>query len=200
MCGVTRLFDKGKMQEATEHNTKLNPSLVRLEPHWYAAYTFPRHEKRVAEQFAGRGVEFFLPQYETVRRWKDRRVLLSLPLFPSYVFVHIPLGERLRVLEVPSVVRLVGFNGIPIPLPESEVEKLRNGLDASLRAKPHPFLTIGQRVRIVHGTLEGMEGILLRRKGLFRVVLSLDLIQRSISVELDTEAIQTVSHGAPAVS
>ncbi len=86
------------MLEATQDNTKLEPSRVGGHPHWYAAYTFPRHEKRVAEHLVGRGVEFFLPQYETVRRWKDRRVRLSLPLFPGYVFVHVPLGERLRVL------------------------------------------------------------------------------------------------------
>jgi transcription antitermination factor NusG len=164
--------------------------MVRPEPHWYAAYTCALHEKRVAEQLAGRAVEFFLPQYETVSRWKDRRVRLSLPLFPGYIFVRIPLGERLRVLEVPSVVRLVGFNGVPTPLPEIEIEKLRNGLGASLRAVPHPFLTAGRHVRITRGPLEGLEGVLLRRKGVLRVVLSLAMIQRSICVDVDADAVR----------
>src|SRR5258708_19035432 len=165
-------------------------------PQWYAAYTCARHEKRVAEHLAGRDVEFFLPQYETVSRWKDRRVRLTLPLFPGYVFVRIPLRERLRVLEVPSIVRLVGSNGHPTPLPEDELEKLRNGLSGLLGAEPHPFLVTGRSVRIVRGPLEGLEGILLRRKGQFRLVLSLDLIQRSICVDVDiTDVVPAVHTG-----
>lgn len=159
------------------------------QPRWYAAYTCPRHEKSVAEQLTGRGVEFYLPLYETVSRWKDRRVRLSLPLFPGYVFVRIPLCERLRVLGVPSVVRLVGFNGRPAPLPEEEIQSLRNGLGA-LRTEPHPFLKAGRRVRIVQGPLQGLEGVLLRRKGRCRLVISLDLIQRSICVDVDADSLQ----------
>src|SRR5215467_7020856 len=82
-----------------------------VEPHWYAAYTCANHEKRVAEQLIERAVEHFLPQYESVRRWKDRRVKLQLPLFPGYVFVRLELRNQIRVLQIPSVVRLVGFNG-----------------------------------------------------------------------------------------
>ncbi len=171
-------------------------ALDRSTPQWYAAYTYPRHEKRVAEHLAGRAVEFFLPQYETVSRWKDRRVRLTLPLFPGYVFVRIPLPERLRVLEVPSIVRLVGSNGHPTPLPEDELEKLRNGLSGLLGAEPHPFLVTGRSVRIVRGPLEGLEGILLRRKGQYRLVLSLDLIQRSICVDVDvTDVVPAVHAG-----
>ncbi|HWX54288.1 MAG TPA: UpxY family transcription antiterminator [Verrucomicrobiae bacterium] len=163
-------------------------------PHWYAIYTCPRHEKRVAEHLAGRAVEFFLPQYETVSRRKDRRVRLSLPLFPGYLFVRILLEERLRVLEAPGVVRLVGSNGHPAELPEEDLEKLRNGLSGSLRAEPHPFLAAGRRVQIVRGPLEGLAGILLRRKGQFRVVLSLDLIQRSICVDVDVADVVPAFH------
>ena len=159
------------------------------QPRWYAAYTCPRHEKSVAEQLTGRGVEFYLPLYETVSRWKDRRVRLSLPLFPGYVFVRIPLCERLHVLGVPSVVRLVGFNGRPAPLPEEEIESLRNGLSA-LRAEPYPFLKAGRHVRIVQGPLQGLEGVLLRRKGRYRLVISLDLIQRSICVDVDADSLR----------
>lgn len=160
-------------------------------PRWYAAYTCARHEKRVADQLGRRCIESFLPLYETVHRWKNRRVQLSLPLFPGYVFVHISLQARLQVLEVPSVVRLVGFNGRPAPLPDFDVEKLRKGL-VERRAQPHPYLTAGRRVRITSGPFEGMVGILKRRKDNFRVVLSIDLLMRSILLETSATEIEPV--------
>jgi transcription antitermination factor NusG len=156
-----------------------------FEPRWYAAHTCANHEKRVAEQLRTRGVEHFLPLYSTVHRWKDRRVRLQLPLFPGYVFVHLPLAERLRVLQVPSVARLVGFGERPVALPAHEIDVLRDGLGGGFPAQPHPYLTVGRRVRIRNGPLAGLEGILLRKKGNFRIVLSLDLIMRSIVLEAD---------------
>lgn len=156
-----------------------------IEQRWYAAYTCANHEKCVAEQLAQHSMEHFLPLYESVRRWKDRRVRLQLPLFPGYIFVRFALGDRLRVLEIPSVVRLVGFNGLPTPLPEGEIESLRNALVRQLHAEPYPYLTVGRRVLIIHGPLRGLEGILLRKKGNLRLVLSLELIQRSIVVDVD---------------
>jgi transcription antitermination factor NusG len=163
-----------------------------FEPHWYAAYTCAQHEKRVAEQFTQRSLENFLPQYESVRRWKDRRVKLLLPLFPGYVFVRLALRERLRVLETPSVVRLVGFNGHPAALPDKEMEALRACVAAQLAAEPHAYLTVGRRVRIKCGPLAGLEGVLVRRKNIFRVVLSLDLIARSAAVEVDAADLERV--------
>jgi transcription antitermination factor NusG len=156
-----------------------------LEPRWYAAYTCANHEKRIAKQLEERGIEHFLPLYETVHRWRDRRMRLKVPLFPGYVFVRLPLRERLRVLTVPSVVHLVGFGDRPMALPDAELESLRNGLNRELRAQPHPYLKAGRRVRVRSGPLAGLEGILLRRKGNFRVVLSIDLIMRSIAVDAD---------------
>ncbi len=162
---------------------------VYIEPRWYAAYTCANHEKRVAEQLEGRAVENFLPLYKSVRRWKDRQVQLELPLFPGYVFVRLPLRDRLRVLEVPSVVRLVGFNSTPTALPEEEIQALRKGLKAGICAEPHPYLWVGRRVRIISGPLAGREGILLRRKGHIRVVLSIELLQRSAAIEVDVSEI-----------
>src|SRR5215510_15138975 len=115
-----------------------------LEIRWYALQTSARHEKRVAGRLIEKSLECYLPQYKKLARWKDRRVQVSLPLFPGYVFVRIALSDRLRVLRIPGVARLVGFAGQPLPLPEGEVEKLRNGLDG-LRPQPHPFLTAGRR-------------------------------------------------------
>src|SRR5712664_1082419 len=166
-----------------------------LQLRWYAAYTCANHEKRVREQLEQRSVETFLPVYETVRRWKDRRMRFQLPLFPGYVFVRMALVDRLRVLQVPSVVHLVGFNGHLAALPDAEIEGLKNGLAGGVRAEPHPFLTAGRRVRIKAGPLEGREGILLRRKGSLRVVLSIELIQRSIVVDVDVADVQPLTRG-----
>lgn len=156
-----------------------------LEPRWYAAYTCAQHEKRVAAELGMREVEHFLPLYSSVRRWKDRRVTLELPLFPGYVFVRLALRERLRVVQIPSVVRLVGFNGLPTALPDEEMEILRTGICQSLRAEPHPFLTVGRRVRIIRGPFAGLEGVVKRKKSGMRVVVSLELIQRSVAVDVD---------------
>jgi len=155
------------------------------ERRWYAAYTCAHHEKRVAQQLELRSIESFLPLYEKVGRWKDRRVKLHLPLFSGYVFVRIVLEERLRVLQIPSVVRLVGFNGIPTPLNDDEMKAMQNGLSSKLRTEPHPFLTVGRRVRIKSGPLAGLQGILLRKSGGFRFVLSVELIQRSVAANVE---------------
>src|SRR5271167_3439975 len=161
-----------------------------VEERWYAAYTCANHEKRVAEQLAARSVVHFLPLYKSVRRWKDRRVRLELPLFPGYVFVRMALRNRLRVLGIPSVARLVSFNGMPTTLPEEEIEFLREALNGPLKAEPHAYLTIGRRVRIKNGPLEGLQGVLVRRKGNLRLVLSIDLIQRSIAVDVDAADVE----------
>jgi transcription antitermination factor NusG len=166
------------------------------EPRWYAAYTSANHEKRVAEQLGVRDVEHFLPTYSSVRRWKDRRVTLAMPLFPGYVFVRLALRDRLKVLQLPGVARLVGFNGMPTALPQEEIEALRAGLASGVSAEPHPYLTVGRRVRLVSGPLAGMTGILLRRKGKFRVVISLELIQRSVAVDTDAADVEPLLSGS----
>jgi len=164
-----------------------------LQPHWYAAYTRANHERRVADQMAEREVEHFLPEYESVRKWKDRKVRLQMPLFPGYVFVHLALRDRLRVLQVPGVARLVGFDGHPAPMLEEEVTRIREFLERGLRAEPHPYLTMGKRVRVKTGPLAGTEGILLRRKGNFRVVISMELIQRAVAVDVDVTDVEVLA-------
>jgi len=162
------------------------------EQQWYAAYTSANHEKRVAEQLGVRHVEHFLPTYTSVRKWKDRRVTLQMPLFAGYVFVRMALRERLRVQQIPGVACLVGFGGLPTALPEEEMEALRARLAAGLRAEPHPFLTVGRRVRVKGGPLVGMEGILAKRKNRARLVVSVELIQRSMAVEIDQADLEAV--------
>lgn len=165
-------------------------SPMSLQVHWYAAYVCSRHEKQVVSQLQERRISCFLPVYRSVRRWKDRRKELELVLFPGYVFVHLDLKDRLRVLQLPSVVRFVSFNGRPAPLADSEIEILSKGLASGIRAEPHPYLKVGHRVRVRSGPLAGAQGILVRKKDRFRVVLSIDLIMRSVAVEVDEADIE----------
>lgn len=155
------------------------------QPNWYALYTCARHEKRVVQQIERRRLSCFLPLYRSVRRWKDRRKELELALFPGYVFVHMSLSNKLKVLEVPGVVRLVSFNGQPAPLPAEEIEALRNRLSGSAKVEPHPYLRAGRKVRVRSGPFQGLEGVILRRKDRCRLIFSIDLIRRSLAIELD---------------
>lgn len=159
---------------------------------WYAAYTRARHEKSVASILERKQIEAFVPLFRIVRRWKNGDHQVELPLFPGYAFVRIPLANRLQVLKVPGVVQFVGFQGSPAPLEDEEVESLRQAISSGMKAAPHPYLTVGRRVRVTAGPLSGREGILIRRKGLTRVVLSIGLIQRSVAADLDAQSIEPV--------
>jgi transcription antitermination factor NusG len=161
------------------------------QPQWYAVYTCVNQEKKIATQMERRGIEHFLPTYESLRRWKDRRVCLAMPLFPGYLFVFVALRDRLPILQIAGVVRLVSFNGHPAPLDAPQIERLRMAI-SQMRLEPHPFLTVGRKVRVRSGPLAGAEGILRQRKNSCRVVLSLELIQRSVSVEVDIADVQPV--------
>ena len=152
---------------------------------WYAAYTSAHHEKRVAEQLERRSVESFLPLYDSVRRWKDRRVRLQMPLFAGYVFVHISARDRLKVQQVPGVAHLVGFGGQLTPVPEEDIQAIRACLAGPNKVQPHRYLKRGQRVRVLNGPLTGLNGIIVRQKKQTRFVISFDLLQRSVAVEID---------------
>jgi transcription antitermination factor NusG len=162
-----------------------NVTLNSVQQSWYAAYTRANHERRVADQLELRGVENFLPEYESVRKWKDRKVRLQRPLFAGYVFVHLALQNRLSVLQIPGVACLVSFAGKPVAVPEEEFSKIREFLNKGFRAEPHRYLEAGRRVRVRSGPLEGTEGIVVRRKNKSRLVISLELIQRAIAVDVD---------------
>jgi transcription antitermination factor NusG len=168
-----------------EMETAVVPHQLHQESNWYALYTCARHEKQVADQIKRRSFSCFLPLYRSVRRWKDRRKELDLALFPGYVFVQMELENRLQVLQLPGVVRLVSFNGKPAVLPTHEIEALQNRLSAGLKMEPHPYLRKGRRVRVRGGAMQGLEGIVVRRKDRCRVVISIDMIMRSIAVEVD---------------
>ncbi len=153
-------------------------------PRWYVVHTRSRHEKRVNEQLQLKQVETFLPLYRSKRNWNGRSATVELPLFAGYVFVHIPLAERLSVLTLPGVAGLVSVQGAPVPLPDLELERLRSFLNIAT-PEPIPYFQAGNRVRIVTGALAGLEGVILRQNGQARFVLSIDLILRSVVVNVD---------------
>jgi transcription antitermination factor NusG len=159
---------------------------------WYAAYTCPRHEKYVAQQLVQRHIGSFLPLYSSVRRWKDRRKRIVLPLFPGYVFVQMTERNRLDILRLPGVVQLVSFQGKPAAIAPVEIEALRRGTTGSVVVQPHPYLKEGRRVRIVNGPMAGTEGIYVRRKREMRLVISISLIQRSVAMEIGEADVEPV--------
>jgi len=162
-------------------------------PSWYAAYTHSCHEKRVAQHFSTRNIEFFLPVHRTISHWKNGlRVAIERPLFAGYVFVKAQREDKVRILEVPGVHSIVSAGREPTPLPYEEMEALRRGVRL-LNVEPHPFLKAGEKVHIRRGPLEGMTGIVIRQKNSVRVVLSIDLIMKSISVEVDADNLEVVA-------
>jgi transcription antitermination factor NusG len=161
---------------------------------WFAAYTFSCQEKRVAQHLSARCIEYFLPVHGKVKLWKNGlRMLVEKPLFPGYVFVKIDCKDRVRVLELPGVHSIVGAGRQPISLPYEEIETLRREMHL-LNVKPHPVPKFGEKAIIRTGPLEGMTGIVCRQKNTTRVILTLDLIMRSISVEVDAAHLEVVGH------
>lgn len=154
------------------------------EAKWYAIYTCPRHEKMVQQQLDAKTVDCYLPLYQSLRRWNDRKALIDLPLFPGYLFVRIPLSARLRVLTVPGVVRIVSFNGKPASLTNEEIQAIKTSVSLHA-AEPYPYLAEGKRIRIAAGPLKGLEGVVMRRKNKLRAVISVHSIMQSYAVELD---------------
>jgi transcription antitermination factor NusG len=185
---------------STETST-LSPSIGDVanssDPRWVAVYTVARHEKAVARQLEERRVETFLPLYRSLHRWKDRKKEVELALFPSYVFVRIAARNKLPVLQVPGVVSIVTFNGELAALPEQDIDALRNGLDHQVCAEPCPYLKVGKRVRVVRGPMVGAEGILSRKKDKYRFVISVDVLMRSVALEVDASDLELVHSARP---
>jgi len=159
-------------------------------PHWYAVSVYPRHEKAVAAHLCTLELTCLLPMYRSVRRWKDRRKELDMVLFPGYVFVNLDLRDRTSVLRAPGVLRFVAFQGRPAAVPDSEVWALESTVSAGVCLQPHPYLREGRKVRVRDGPLAGTEGILIRRKEKFRLVLSIQLIMRSVMLEVDESDVE----------
>jgi transcription termination/antitermination protein NusG len=157
---------------------------------WFALRVKPQHEKAVAEQLKVRSLDEYLPLYRSDRRWTDRAKAINLPLFPGYLFARFTFEERLKVISLSSVVSLVGFGGVPCPLTEQEIGRIKSIVDSGLPIRPSAPLHAGQRVRISAGPLTGLEGLFVREKGAYRVVVNMDLLQRAVAVEVQSDLVE----------
>ena len=193
--GATHLSEYGEALQESSCSEKDLEESMRLSPpnaRWYALHTYSRHEKRVHQDLRLRAIESFLPLYETVHRWKNGcKVRVELPLFPGYLFVRIDPRERFKALNIPGAISIVGSLNGPWPLPEAEIMCLRASLQ-SCKFEPHPYLAVGQKVRIKSGPLADMTGFLVRQSGGLRVVLSVDLIQQAAAVEVDVDDVEAI--------
>ena len=171
---------------------------------WYALYTRHQHEKTVAQVLSRKGFEILLPLYESVRRWKDRTKVLSLPLFTCYVFLKGGLERRWEVLNTPGIYELLSTRGQPIAIPTAEIDAIQQVMKSGLRLEPHRFLKIGELVRIKRGPLAGLQGLLVRQKNVYRLVISVEMLGRAAVVEVDSFLVErlaklsVVRHGVPA--
>jgi transcription antitermination factor NusG len=154
---------------------------------WHVLRTQPRHEKVVAERLRFKSVEAFLPTRPTLSRRKDRSVLIDRPIFPGYVFVRVNLSDRLQVLSIPGVTKMLCFNGAPAAVEDAEIDAVRLCLKVGHNPESHPFLQVGELVRVTSGALAGIQGIVTRHKNRCRVVVSIALLHQSMSVEIDSE-------------
>ncbi len=166
--------------------------LAESNPRWYALTVKPNHERAAAGALEYRGMQSFLPLYRSRRRWSDRFRELDLPLFAGYIFCRFGREERGLVLATPGVNSVVGLGRAPEAVPEEEIESVRRLVASSLPVTPWPFLRAGQRVRIEAGPLRGLEGILTQVKDAWRVVVSVELLQRSVAAEVDRDMLSVV--------
>jgi transcription elongation factor/antiterminator RfaH len=167
-------------------------TLLRGELHWYAVQTRSRHERVVAAQFREQGVNTFLPMITRLQRWSDRRKIVEFPLFSGYLFVHVVISPHVRrtVLFTRGVAGFLGMGGEPLSIPDDQIDTVRQFLAKKVSCGAHPFLKVGQRVRIRSGSLEGLEGILVAHNGNRKLVVSVDTIQRSFSIHLEGYEVQ----------
>jgi len=157
---------------------------------WYALYTRPRLEKQVFTDLSSRGIEAFLPTYKVRRRWSDRYKIVEVPLFKNYIFVRTTVGKYHESLRPFGAVSFVRFDEKPAEIPENEVESIRRLVTSELPYNPHPYLKVGRKVRVKNGPLEGCEGILTRKKGISRLILSIHLLQQSVVAEVDADCVE----------
>ena len=165
----------------------------KVDSKWYALRVRSRHEDAVAKHLDARGLESFLPLYKSQRRWSDRFKEIEVPLFPGYVFCHFNVMNRLPILTIPGVVHVVGIGKIPAPIDESEIAAIQVAVKSGLPTEPWPSLCVGDRVRIEHGPLGGVEGVLLGVRGRQRLLLSVTLLQRSVAVQVNEAWVQPIA-------
>jgi transcription antitermination factor NusG len=161
---------------------------------WYAIRVRSKFERIVATALSGKGYEEYLPLYHARRTWSDRSKNLELPLFPGYLFCRFDVQARLPILITPGVVSIVGIGRVPIAISDHEVESIQTMVQSGLLLQPWPQLTVGSRVVIEQGPLKGLEGVTLDIKKKFHLFVSVPLLQRSVSVEIDREWVRPLSY------
>jgi transcription antitermination factor NusG len=182
-------------------HSKLNESEGESESRpWYAVYTKHQHEKTACELLTGKGFEVFLPLYGAKRQWKDRTRVVSLPVFPGYLFLRTNLVRKLEILQTPGVFWLVESGSRTCEIPNSEIEAVRRITQSSATVEPHPYLKCGDQVCIRQGALAGIEGVLVRVKNRYRVVVSVNLLQKAIAVEVDFSMVERIGPGGETTS
>jgi transcription antitermination factor NusG len=160
---------------------------------WYAIYAKHHHEKKIAELLSLKGTEVFLPLFISVRRWKDRKQKVAEPLFPGYVFVRSDLRDRVSILSTPGVFFLVENAGRACAIPDAEVDAIRRVVGSERSFEPHPYLQAGERIRVLDGPLAGISGFFVRLKKQDRIVVSIELLRKSVSVEVDLANVEKIS-------
>src|SRR5258706_3532412 len=160
--------------------------------HWHALYTRHQHEKAAAQSLSNKGHNVFLPLYGTTHRWRNRPKQLQLPLFPCYVFVQNGTDRPIQILSTPGIINIVRWSGIPAIVPPEQIAAVRRIVESPSQVEPHAFLQCGDRVMVVSGSLQGVEGILVRIKAMFRLVVSMELLGRSAAVEIDISCVQRI--------
>jgi transcription antitermination factor NusG len=175
-----------------------NPALLTAVPQidsscaasaWYGVRTRSNAEKLTSEMVSAKGYEAYLPLYRVRRRWSDRMVEKEVPLFPGYLFCRFDAQYRLPILSTPGVVSIISSGRIPLPIPHAEIASIRTAIESGKLVTPCAYLKEGERVRVLAGPLEGVEGILVRKKNHSRMVLSVEMLQRSVSIEIDGESV-----------
>jgi transcription antitermination factor NusG len=166
---------------------------------WYAIYAKHQHEKTSADLLTRKGFEILFPVYRSVRRWKDRNKILLLPLFPCYLFVRTDLSRKVDILRTAGVFWLVESGGCACPIPESDIQAINKILRSPAEFEPHPYLKVGEWVRVRQGLLEGVEGILTRFKNQYRVVLTVEPLRRAVAVEVNLAAVEPISPREPSI-
>jgi transcription antitermination factor NusG len=165
-----------------------------VEAKWYAIRTKSRHEKVAARELNAQGIQVFLPLMSSTRQWSDRRTEVEMPLFPGYAFVRVAYfsGERVRVLRATGVANFVGPTMVGASIPDEQIESIRRVLLGKVQVSDHPFLQVGQRIRVRSGALSGVEGILVAKKDSRNLVISVEPIQRSLCIRLDDYEVESV--------
>jgi transcription antitermination factor NusG len=162
-------------------------------PRWFAIRTSPRWELRASSELSRRGLQTYLPICRVKHTWSDRTKIIEQPLFPGYLFGRFLLADRVRVLQSPGVKQIVGIGASPSPISDTEIASLQTLVSADIPLEPWPYLPAGQRIRIDRGPLAGVEGFVVRAdQGALRIVVSVDLLQRSVAAEIDRDCLGSI--------